>query len=494
MGIIKRQGIQNSIVSYAGVLIGYINVMVLFPLVLEVEEVGLTRLLPYIAVFLAQLSALGFANAGIKYFPFFRDKTQGHHNFLLIFLGVPLVGFLAITAVYLLFEPGILDYFGKEDQLVRQYSFYIIPLSLFTLLFNLFNAYLTSLYKTVVPSLAKDLLLRLGTSACVLLYYYEVVDFPGFLFLFIGVNCGMALVLLFYIFWLKQFHFSLQTALLQDKPILPMVRYGLYAFMGNLSSVIIIMVDSFMIGHYQDLGAVGVYTTAANVASIILIAGSSIFKIALPRIADYWKAGDMDGMQKLYQQVTRINLVVGGLLYIGICANLDNLFALLPPEYRAGRYVILFICTARLIDLATGINGHILITSPRYRLDLVFNILLSGLTIAANTYFIPRYGISGAAFVFMSVYAIINTMRVICVWIFYRMQPFNFSSIKVAAVGLGAYACGAVLPYVVNTWLDILVRSVLITGVFGAGVLAFNLAPELTDKFTAYFQPSKKQH
>jgi O-antigen/teichoic acid export membrane protein len=491
MGIIKRQGIQNSIISYAGVIIGYINVMVLFPQILEVDEVGLTRILPYIAVFLAQLSALGFANAGIKYFPFFRDKARGHHNFLLVFLGIPLLGFAVITVFYYLFEPYILDYFGKEKQLLRTYSFYIIPLSLFTLLFNLGNAYLTSLYKTVVPSFVKDFLLRLGTSACVLLFYFKVVDFQGFLFLFIAVNCSLSLVLLVYIFWLKQFHLSLDTAPLRDKPIMPMLRYGLYAFLGNLSSVIIIMIDTFMIGHYLNLGAVGVYTTAANVASIILIAGSSIFKIALPQIADFWKTNDMAGMLKLYRQVTRINLVVGGLLYLGIWANIDNLFTQLPPEYSAGRYVILFFCTARLIDLASGINGHILITSPRYRLDLVFNILLSVLTIGANTYFIPRYGITGAAFVFMAVYAIINGMRLLSVWKHFKMQPFDISSLKVVAVGAVAYGAGAALPYVVHTWLDILVRSALITFVFGAGVLAFNLAPEITGKLTAYLRSRK---
>jgi O-antigen/teichoic acid export membrane protein len=491
MGIIKRQGIQNSIVSYTGVIIGYINVMVLFPRVLEVDEVGLTRILPYIAVFLAQFSALGFANAGIKFFPFFRDKAQGHHNFLMVFLGVPLLGFGAITVLYLLFEPQILDYFGKEEKLLRAYSFYILPLGFFTLLFNLFNAYLTSLYKTVVPSLAKDLLLRLGTTACVLLYYFDLVDFAGFLFLFIAVNSGLALVLLAYLLWLRQFQVSLATTPLQDKPIGPMVRYGLYALLGNLSSVIITMIDSVMIGHYENLGSVGVYTTAVNVASIILIAGSSIFKIALPQIADFWKTENLVGMQKLYQQVTRINLVTGGLLYIGICANIDNLFALLPPEYSAGRLVIIFMCTARLIDLATGINGHILITSPHYRLDLGFNILLSVLTIVANNYFIPRYGIAGAAFVFMAVYALINSMRVFCVWLFYRMQPFGWSSLQVLAVGALAYGAGASLPFVKHTLVDIVVRSGLITLIFGAGVLAFNLAPEITGKVTAYLGRKK---
>ncbi|MDB5261400.1 MAG: hypothetical protein JWQ14_681, partial [Adhaeribacter sp.] len=69
MGIIKRQGIQNTIISYAGVVIGYVNTVLLLPWILDEEQVGLTRLLLTLAVLYAQFSALGFANAGVKFFP-----------------------------------------------------------------------------------------------------------------------------------------------------------------------------------------------------------------------------------------------------------------------------------------------------------------------------------------------------------------------------------------------------------------------------------------
>ncbi|WP_026464839.1 lipopolysaccharide biosynthesis protein [Adhaeribacter aquaticus] len=483
MGIIKRQGIQNSIISYAGVVIGYINVMVLFPRVLAVDQVGLTRLLPNVAIILAQLSALGFGSAGIKYFPFFRDKAKRHNNFLLLLFGIPLLGFLFISGIFYGFKPYILNYFGKEDQLLRSYSYYILPLSFFTLLYNLFTSYLTSLYKTVIPSFTKDFLLRVGTSACVLLYYFKLITFETFLFLFIAVNCSITMVLLVYVVFLKQLHFNLDTAPLQDKPIKPMIRYGLYAFMGNISSMVITLIDSVMISHYRNLASVGIYTTATNVASIILIAGSSIFKIALPQIADFWKSENMVAMLKLYKQVTRINLVIGGLLFIGIWANINNLFSLLPQEYASGKYVIFFICAARLYDLATGINGHILLTSAKYRYDLIFNLLLSGLTIVANMYFIPRYDIAGAAFVYLMVSGLINSLRLVAVWYFYKMQPFTSSSLKIIAIALAAYGAGFWLPYLGNTLLDLLGRSALITIIYGTGIWVFELAPELTDKF-----------
>ncbi len=359
-----------------------------------------------------------------------------------------------------------------------------MPLSLFTLLYNLLNSYLTSLYKTVIPSFTKDFLLRLGTSLCVLLYATRVITFEVFLFLFIGVNVGISLVLLGYIGFLKQFHLTSNLSALRDKPIRPMIQYGLYAFLGNISSTIIVVVDSIMITHYNGLGDAGIYTTATNVASVILIAGSSIFKIALPQIADFWKTQNMVAMQALYKQVTRINLVIGCLLFIGIWANIHNLFAVLPQEYSAGKYVILYVCAARLFDLASGINGHILLTSPRYRYDLIFNILLALLTIVANPYFIQKYGITGAGLVFFVVYSFINLLRLACVYYFYRMQPFDKTSVQILMLAFTTYLIGWQLPFIYNTILDILIRSGLITLVYGMGIINLQLAPEMTEKIT----------
>lgn len=482
MGIIKRQGIQNTVISYAGVVIGYINTVLLLPWILDEKQVGLTRLLLTMAVLYAQFSALGFANAGVKFFPYFRDKANRHNSFLIFFLGIPLTGFLAITLLFFLFRDVIINYYIKESALIVRYYSYIIPLGFFTLLFNLFNAYLTSLYKTVVPSFIQDFLLRILITLTILGYSWGFYKFEVFLLLFVAVNCAMALFLLVYITWLKQFFIRPELIALREKPLKQMVRYGLFALLGNISSTIIISIDTMMIGHYLGLGSVGIYTTAAYIASVILIPGRSLYKIALPQIADFWKTDNQTALAKLYKQVTRMNLVIGCLLFIGIWANINNMFALLPKEYSQGRFVILFLGFARLFDLATGINGHILITSSRYRSDLFLNVILSLLTILSNLLFIPAYGIEGAALATMLSYVLINLLRLVLVWFWFRMQPFDKTSVQILILALISYLAGVALPYIINTPIDIAIRSSLITLLYGGGILIFNLAPELTKK------------
>ncbi|MDB5261742.1 MAG: hypothetical protein JWQ14_1023, partial [Adhaeribacter sp.] len=418
----------------------------------------------------------------VKFFPYFRDKANRHNNFLVFFLGIPLAGFLSITLLFFLFRQLIIGYYTNQSALILDYYYYIIPLGFFTLLFNLFNAYLTSLYKTVVPSLIQDFVLRLLITATILGYAWKFYSFDVFLLLFVAVNCSVSLILLVYITWLKQFFIRPELTPLKEKPLKQMMQYGFYALLGNISGTIIISIDTMMIGHYLGLSEVAVYTTAAYIASVILIPGRSLYKIALPQIADFWKAENTTGLGKLYKQVTRMNLVIGCLLFIGIWANIQNMFALLPKQYSQGHYVLLFLGLARLFDLATGINGHILITSAKYRSDLILNIFLSVLTIFTNLIFIPLYGIAGAALATMLSYVLINLLRLLLVWYWFRMQPFDKTSLQIIALAVTSYFIGIALPYMYNTPLDIAGRSTLITLVYGLGILTLNLAPELTKK------------
>ncbi|MDX5437582.1 MAG: hypothetical protein LPK03_10330, partial [Pontibacter sp.] len=114
---LQREGIWNTTISYAGILIGYVNTILLFPNYLDEAEVGLTRLLLSISVMYAQFSALGFVNMSVRYFPYFRDKDRQHNGFLFLLLSVPLLGFILTTALFLLFKPAVVGYYIDNSPL-----------------------------------------------------------------------------------------------------------------------------------------------------------------------------------------------------------------------------------------------------------------------------------------------------------------------------------------------------------------------------------------
>jgi len=90
-------------------------------------------------------------------------------------------------------------------------------------------------------------------------------------------------------------------------------------------------------------------------------------------------------------------LIVGSFLFLLIWVNLDNIFSLMPGSYSDGRYVFLFLGLARVMDMYSGLNGTILVTSKKYRYDFTFSLMLVALTVASNALLIPRWGMTGAA-------------------------------------------------------------------------------------------------
>jgi hypothetical protein len=58
MGVIQKQGIANTIVSYTGIAIGFINILILQPLMLSPDEIGLTRILYSVSSLIATVFPL----------------------------------------------------------------------------------------------------------------------------------------------------------------------------------------------------------------------------------------------------------------------------------------------------------------------------------------------------------------------------------------------------------------------------------------------------
>ena len=72
MGIIARQSIKNNILLFLGVGLGFVNVLIIQPLVLRPEQLGLLRLMLSIATLMAAVYPLGLNSFTIKYFPVFK--------------------------------------------------------------------------------------------------------------------------------------------------------------------------------------------------------------------------------------------------------------------------------------------------------------------------------------------------------------------------------------------------------------------------------------
>jgi O-antigen/teichoic acid export membrane protein len=478
LGIVQRQGLRNTLISYVGLGIGFVNTTLVLPRLLAPAQLGLTTVLVSLATMGALVSALGFTNTTLRYFPYFRNRETGHSGFLPLLLGLPLVLFVVVAAVLWLGRPLVLRWY--DAALLAPHYGVMLGLALCILLYNLLESYTKSLFHSAFSSFLTDILQRLLIVGAAALYGAGYLSFDGFVLAYMGSYAAIALLLLSYLAIIGELHLRPTRAVLAVRPVGELVRFGSFALLGNISGTLLLTIDSLMLGS-RSFADAGIYTIALNISTALAVPFRALYKTAYPLIAEYWKDGATDKMLDFYQRTTRLNTALGVYLALGIGLNLPFIYSLIHrPEYAAGTVAVLLLLAGRLTDGITGVNGIIVVTSPRYRYDLVFNAGLALAIIGLNKLLIPLLGLTGAALSNALALAAINLLRTWFVWRSFGWQPFDrrigYILALAGTAGLAAWA----IPTPANAWLTLLLRGGVLTALYGLGLLFTGWVPEVS--------------
>lgn len=479
MGIVKRDSISITILSYAGAAIGYVNKILLFPNFLSEEQVGLTSILVSLAMIYAQFSALGINSTVVKFFPFFRTPDRRHNGlFFWSALGIS-VGFVLFTLLFVLFKEPVTAYFAQESPLLSKYYLLLIPLGLTTLFYNFFSSWLQAFYKTVISTAVYDVLLRLLMTLEISLYAFGLLDFEQFIIGYVLIYFVPTIILLLYTAWIRQVDLRPAFTPRTRRLVVIAGTYGLWQYLGGASVYVTNVIDQTMLAGIQGLVQGGIFSVMMYMVSAMMIPNRSVIKVSTPIVANLWKERDMTRMQGMHREVSLMNLIVGCYIFLAIWINLDNIFSLMPASYAAGRYVFLFLGLGRIFEMYSGLTGVILITSKRYRYDFTFSILLVFMTVGTNALLIPPLGMTGAALATMTTVIVYNLLRIFFVWRFFRLRPFAWGDMSILGLTLAGVLLSALIPQIGPWWLDAPVRTAVVSLLFALPVYRLKVSPPL---------------
>lgn len=478
MGVVQRQGVSSTVISYIGAVLGYVNKMVLFTHFLSLEEVGLANTMPVIAVMIAQFAAIGTPNSILRFFPYFRDREKHHNGFLAGFLLLSLIGFIVIGSLFWIFRPFIFSIWEEKSPLLFEYGYLLLPYALSYVVINVFEAYLRSLYKIAFMTFVKEIGLRLAVTIAISLFAFGVIDFSTFVHIYIAVIVLTAVAPVLYTLFIGELLLKPQFGTVWKKHFNEIIRYTFVTFLPIAGSTVLHQLDIFMLS-FESETLNGIYTTLAFAATIIVIPWKALRGISAPLVVEHWKNKDMEKMKSLYRRTSLISLMTGTFIFLGLWLNRHNLIAIIGEKYAIGIIVLAILGLSKVWDMTTGLNGVILITSPKYIYDLFFQIGLIVIGISSNLILIPRLGINGAAIAtFVSIF-FINTARMITVWRLFNLHPFTDPMLKVVVGGILTYYICDAFPTLVNFWWDIPLRSFLCTVLFAGLMLKWEVSPDV---------------
>jgi len=487
MGIIEKQSKFNLLILAIAVFLGAVNNIGLFPVALNKEEWGIIRFLPTISIIASNISLFGTPSILMKFMPSFLKKEGSNNGLFFYAIKIATVGILTVLAIFMLFKSSILGIYEENAGRISDYYNLIIPLFVLTAVTDLLSAFTRAHLLSIYQLFLKEVVHRIVQAILLMLLIFKWVDFELFTTLF-SLSLLVNLIGLIYFLSSRKL-LDVNPAVIPKENKKAILKFGATSSLTGLGATLTNRIDGLMItalvsggviGISNGLEAVAIYSFGLYLISIIDMPARAIANIANNIIAVAWEKNDKKELLLIYQKTSINQLIIGGLLFILIWSGIDELFELIG-KYEESKWVILYLGIGKIVNLTFGTNSAI-ISSSKYYIYLMYAMLvLLVLTVSLNLYFIPLYGIEGAAIATTLTLVSYNLLLLFMIKIKSGMQPFTTKTLISILLAGTLFVFANYIDFNLQPLFEIIVVGSILSILFFVGVYTFKLSIELNN-------------
>ncbi|WP_316933013.1 lipopolysaccharide biosynthesis protein [Arenibacter algicola] len=424
MGIVLKQSLNNTLITYSGFAIGALNLLFLYTRFLSDEYFGLVNVILSASSVLMPILAFGIPNTLVKYYSGFQERN-GKDGFLTLMVFLPLT-YCTFGAISYLANETIGNFLSKENPIVKGYVWHIFIIGVAMAYFEVFYAWAKVQMKSVFGNFMKEVFSRIVISVLLLMVYWDVISVLTFLNAMVGMYILRTLIMQAYA--LRSLRLKLNFSFPANTR--EILTYSTLIILGGSAAIVLLEVDKVMINQFIEIKNVAYYSVAGYIATVIAVPSRSMHNITYPLTAEILHKKDITALKTLYQKSSLTLFIVSGLIFILIVLNLNDLYNLLPESYRSGYVIVFIIGFARVYDALLGNNNAIMYNSDFYRALLLMGVALAILTILLNLWLIPKYGLDGAAIASFMAFFIYNSIKLGFVKWKFGIQPITKETLR----------------------------------------------------------------
>lgn len=481
MGIVTSQSFKNTIWTYVGFFIGAINTLYLFSYFISDVYYGLVTFILSTSFIMSPLMAFGAHNTLVKFYSTFKTKNS-LHSFLTLMLLLPLAMIIIVGLIGIVSYESIAGLISDENPIVKGYLWHIFIIATAMAYFELFFAWSKVQMKTVFGNFMKEVFHRVGVMLLLFAVYFEWITIEQFINGIVGVYILKMLVM-------KLYAFSLKIPVLKFQRIqnvTDILKYAALIIIAGSVATLILDIDKFMLGQYIPIEEVAYYGVAIYIATVIAVPSRSMQQILQPLTAKFLNDKNFDALDDLYKRSTLTLYVIGGLIFLLILLNINQLYETIPETFRGGLVVVFLISMAKLYDNLMGCNNVILFNSDYYRMVLVFGVILTVLVVVLNMIFIPMFGINGSALATFIAISVYNTIKIYFVKQKYQMSPFTRETAKVSVLIFLVFVLFYFWEFPFHPLINIAIKSVMIVGLYVFVILKLAISEDISGMIKKY--------
>jgi len=447
---------------------------------LGAEQLGLCNL-ALSAVFIASgLSLLGLPSAIVRYVSLFagRRDRDGLWGTLQVGLGLATMVSLFIgIGLFVLADPIAEQLFHESRlaSLLRVISLVVPFLTLNDIIAAATRGFKKMEYGVIGQSISQPIIrLILVVSLAVI----------------VGLNATRALVafsmsviivfviLLYFLNNLFSLNRPLKAARRDTREIL---LFSLPIYLSNLIRTFGGNLQTVLLGALNTATSVGIFAVASQINIIGQMFYGGISIASSPIVSELYDRGEREQMGRFYQTVSMWTFTLNLPLFLIVLLFPVPILSSFGQSFVGGASALTILAWANLVNTGTGICGEVLDMTGNTSLKLVNSIVVFSLTLGLNIFLIPRWGVVGAATAALTATATVNLLRLLEVFILYRLLPYNLSFLKPVAAGLVtlaiAWGVRSLSPHEANL-IYTAMNAIILLAVYAGMILLLGLSQE----------------
>lgn len=474
MGIVIKQSIINTVITYVGFAIGAANTLFMYPQILGDDFYGLTGFILSSGNVIMPLMAFGVHNTLIKFFSEYRSE-QEKNGFLSYLLLLPLLVAIPVVAICYVGYDEIASFFSTKSPIIYNYFWQIPLIGLCMAYFEIFYAWVKANLKSTFGTFAREILLRILITAGLLAVYFNWISAGSFINLTLLIYLAITAVMMVYAFSIRRFRFDVRFPVNRKA----VFRYSIFIILSGSVANMLLDLDKMMMGKMLEIENIAYYSVAIFMATVISVPSRSMHQIAYPITAKLMSEGKFDELNDFYKRTSITLQIVGGLVFVGILVNVNQVYKLLPAGYSDGLFTVFVIGLSKYLDLILGNNNSIIFNSKYYKAVLFLGLFLAVIQVALNLYLIPIMLIDGAALATLISIALYSLAKLLFVVFRMKLFPFTKQTLYSFAILVAAFGLFYYWDFEFHPILNIGLKSVLVTVFFIGLHYALKVSPEV---------------
>jgi O-antigen/teichoic acid export membrane protein len=484
MSQIRRQSIISTIFVYSGFLIGFINTYLFTrqgsPF--TTSQYGLTGIFIAVGNLMFAFANLGMISVVYKFYPYYNDNLPKKKNDLLTWAFIiSFTGFCFVILAGIFFKDLVIRKFGANSPEFIQYYFWVFPFGFSLLVFSILEVFAWNIRKSIFTTFLRELLFRVLTTILIFLLSLKLItSYDTFIKLYSLTYGVVAVVLLFYLLWKKEFHITFTISRVTKKFYKKIISLASLIYFGGVILMIAQFIDTLVIMSVLGTGAAGIFALGSVVGGLVQAPQRGAIAASIPTLSKAWKDKDYDKINLIYQR-SGINLLIASLgIFLVIWINYADAVKTfgLKPEYLESQWLFFFLGIARVIDLGTGVNAQIIGTSVFWRFELLSGIVLFLLITPLSYLLVKQFGIVGAGYSNVISFTIYNVIRIIFLHRKFKMHPFSLKTIYSITIAVICFAICYYSFYSLHGFMAMVLKSIVFIALYVGAIIYFDLTPD----------------